>query len=131
MEKLRKLIRTAIYETLNEEAFPEPSEDLLKQAMAVFKTNTGINVPMPTLKVKDKRYELVIYEIDMAKQLNTPLLKALYSSMTLKVEASSISSKIGGFAFKFTLQWRHPSGGSNGYTLGNALYYDNSFKWRS
>jgi len=55
-QQLQKLIIREIRSVLTEE-FIEPSEQILKGAMATFKQNTGITTTLPTLQSKSKRYD--------------------------------------------------------------------------
>lgn len=128
MKSLRKLIQTEIRSALNEE-FIEPSEQIFNEAMKTFKANTGIITPKPTFVAKSKRYDQAQYAVDLVKELRTPLLKALYTSMELSVSVEPIRSHIGGYSFVYSLNWRHPNGGTNGYTLGTVFYYDGTYKW--
>lgn len=129
MSSLRKLIQTEIRNALTEE-YIEPSEQIFAQAMKTFKANTGIITPMPTFVSKSKRYDSAQYAVDLAKELRTPLLKALYTSMELSVSVTPLRDKIGGYSFTYSLNWKHPNGGTNGYTLGTVFYYDGIYKWR-
>ena len=126
---LRKLIENEIQSILAEEIV-EPSEQLLKAVTAAFKSKTGINVGLPILVTKSKRYDEIYYEIDLEKEIKTPIMISLFRSLKLSITVSAIANSIGGYAFSYQYQYTHPKGGSNGLDLGTIYYKDNNFSFR-
>ena len=121
---LKKILESK--KTLTEEIV-EPSEQILKGAMACFKQQTGIVAGVPTLVSKSKRTGTLIYEISMNKELRTPAIKAIFKDLTLKIVVDELENVIGGYIFVYTFSYTHPSGGSNGVDIGTVYYKNNKF----
>jgi translation elongation factor EF-G len=123
---LRKLIESEIQSVLNEEIV-EPSEQVLKQATAYFKDKTGINVSIPMLRGKSKRYNEIYYESDLEKEIRTSTMKALFSSLVLSIVVEELPNAIGGYQFDYSLTYSHPNGKSDKLHLGTIYYRNNIF----
>jgi len=123
---LRKLIESEIQAALNEEIV-EPSDQVLKQATAYFKDKTGINVSIPMLRGKSRRYNEIYYETDLEKEIRTPAMKALFSSLVLSVTVEELRNAIGGYQFDYSLTYSHPNGKSDKLHLGIIYYRNNIF----
>ena len=108
--QLRTLIREEARKILSEE-ITEPSEQILKGAMAYFKQQTGITTGMPALDFKSKRYETINYSISLDKEVRTPVMKALFSTLTLGISVAGLRDEIGGYSFSFSINYKHPDGG--------------------
>lgn len=123
---LRKLIEAEIQAALNEEIV-EPSDQVLKQATAYFKDKTGINVSIPMLRGKSKRYNEIYYESDLEKEIRTPTMKALFSSLVLSITVEELPNAIGGYQFDYSLTYSHPNGKADKLHLGTIYYRNNIF----
>lgn len=127
--KLRKLIEAEIKSILKEEVV-EPSEQVLKGAMAFFKQQTGINAPLPTLESRGRRSDALYYVTSLDKELKTPVLKNLFKELDLSISVYPLRDHIGGYSFNFNFSYTHPRGGSNGLEIGTVFYMDGKFKGR-
>jgi len=126
---LRKLIETEIQSALTEE-ISEPSEQILKAVTAAFKSKTGINTGLPIFTSKSKRYNEIYYEVDLDKEIKTPIMQSIFRTLKLSITVTALSDSIGGYVFNYQYQYTHPSGGSNGLNLGTIYYKDNIFSFR-
>jgi len=127
--QLRTLIREEARKILSEE-MTEPSEQILKGAMAYFKQQTGITTGMPALEYKSKRYETINYSISLDKEVRTPVMKALFSELTLDISVAGLRDEIGGYSFSFSINYKHPNGGSNGKSVGTVFYSNGKYTGR-
>lgn len=109
---------------LNEEII-EPSEQIIKGVQKELKTKTGIIVTLTPGKVSRTG---INYTSDLSKEIRTPVLRSIFSTMTLDVFCTQIPGAIGGYAFEFSINYRHPRGGSNGVDIGTVVYENNKFK---
>lgn len=123
--ELRRLIETEIRTALNESEFELPSEQILKGALKIFKQRTGISLIEPT--VTKERYDSILYSVNLDKEIRTPVMKNLFKSLSLQINCYPLTNKIGGYSFRFSFSYKHPSGGSNGIDILDILYYDNKF----
>ena len=127
--QLRTLIREEARKILSEE-ITEPSEQILKGAMAYFKQQTGITTGMPALDFKSKRYETINYSISLDKEVRTPVMKALFSTLTLDISVAGLRDEIGGYSFSFSINYKHPDGGRNGKSIGTVFYSNGKYTGR-
>lgn len=127
--QLRTLIREEARKILSEE-MTEPSEQILKGAMAYFKQQTGITTGMPALEFKSKRYETINYSISLDKEVRTPVMKALFSELTLDISVAGLRDEIGGYSFSFSINYKHPDGGRNGKSVGTVFYSNGKYTGR-
>jgi len=127
--QLRTLIGEEARKILSEE-MTEPSEQILKGAMAYFKQQTGITTGMPALEYKSKRYETINYSISLDKEVRTPVMKALFSELTLDISVAGLRDEIGGYSFSFSINYKHPDGGSNGKSVGTVFYRNGKYTGR-
>jgi len=127
--QLRTLIREEARKILSEE-ITEPSEQILKGAMAYFKQQTGITTGMPALDFKSKRYETINYSISLDKEVRTPVMKALFSTLTLDISVAGLRDEIGGYSFSFSINYKHPDGGRNGQSIGTVFYSNGKYTGR-
>jgi hypothetical protein len=119
---LKKLIESEIRKVLTE-AVAEPSEQVLKGAVDIFRQQTGINVATPTLISKDSRS--VTYSVSLDKEIRTNIMKALFNSLSLEVIAIPLINSIGGFEFSFFLNFAHPNSKKESINIG-AVYFKNN-----
>ena len=93
---LKKLVEG----TVNEGIF-EPSDNIIKTAMAYFKQKTGIQTTTPTLKTK--KNDFLLYEVPLENLLKkSPLLNTIFYNATLIIRV--VSRGIGMYDFYYTLQ---------------------------
>ena len=123
---LRKLIENEIQAALNGD-ITEPSEQILKQATAYFKDKTGINIRVPMLVGKSKRRNEIYYEADLEKEIRTPVMKSLFSSLVLSVVVEELHNSIGGYQFDYSFSYKHPNGKLDKLHLGTIYYRNNVF----
>lgn len=106
------------------EAVVEPSEQILKGMLKELKMQTGINA----LVTLDKSTPTALYYMaDLSKEIRTPVMRALFKSLTLDISCSQIPNVIGGYAFDISINYSHPQGGSNGKNLGVIYFQNNKF----
>ena len=117
---LRRLIESEIKTVLNE-AVVEPSEQVIKGVQKELKMKTGINAMLSLDKTgKSELY----YTFDLSKEIRTPVLQALFASLSLDVTCRQIPNSIGGYAFEISVNYTHPQRGSNGLDIGT-IYFEN------
>ena len=109
------------------EEIVEPSEQIIKGLQKHLKLKTGIIATLGLEKIKPT---YAYYTCDLSKEIRTPVLQALFSSMTLDVTCSTIPNEIGGYAFSISINYTHPTGGSNGLTIGTIWYTNGTWKSR-
>jgi hypothetical protein len=126
--QLKKLIESEVRLALQEN-IQEPSEQILKACMAYFKTQTGINAGLPALAGRSQG-DALYYVVSLDKEIKTPVLKALFRSLDIRIMVTELRDQIGGYAFQFGFDYKHPQGGSNGLTLGTILFMNNKFSSR-
>lgn len=126
---LKQLIEAEIKAMLNEEVV-EPSEQVLKGAMAYFKQQTGIMAGIPTLESRGRRTDALYYVTSLDKEIKTPVMKNLFKELSLNISVYPLSDHIGGYSFQFSFGYKHPKGGSNGLEIGTVFYYDGKYKGR-
>jgi hypothetical protein len=126
MKELRNLIAKEVKKALKEDvnSIAEPSEQILKGFQKVLKLKTGINAQITLDKIKGNA---IYYEADLSKEIKTPVMQAIFNSLTLRVSCTEIPNVIGGYAFNFYIEWTHPQGGSNGKQIGAIFYQNNKF----
>ena len=127
--KLKQLIVQEVRSALREE-ISEPSDQMLKSVMSFFKSKTGINALLPVLSHKSKRFDILIYNTDLSKEIRTPVLQSLFETLSLKIEVANLKNSIGGYTFTFQIEYTHPGGGSNGRTIGTVIYKDNRLSYK-
>jgi len=128
-EQLRRLIEAEIKSILSEEVV-EPSEQILKGAMAFFKQQTGINAGIPTLESRGKRSDALYYTTSLDKEIKTPVLKNMFKELNLDISVYPLRDHIGGYSFNFNFSYKHPKGGSNGLEIGTVFFIDGKYKGR-
>lgn len=99
----------------------EPSEQILKGAMKALKIKTGINAQLTLVKSKPNA---LFYTMDLSKELRSPILQAVFATMTLDVTCRNVPNAIGGYAFEISANWTHKNGGSNGKDIG-VIFFEN------
>ena len=127
---LQKIIREEVKSVLeftqpvsNTEA---PSEAVIKGVQKELKLKTGIISMLGLTKTTRNGF---YYTYDLSKEIRTPVLNSLFSSMTLDITAVP-SAQIGGYTFSVSINYTHPDGGSNGKNIGTIFYINNVFKSR-
>ena len=111
---------------LNED-ISEPSEQILKGVMMLFKQSTGLNPAFPTFKEKNKRTSVVIYESSLSKEIRTSLTKLLFTDIVLKIRVSELDNVIGGYTFKFSVSSILTDGTVNDVPVGSIDFKDNKY----
>jgi hypothetical protein len=124
---LTKLIESEVRKVLTE-AITEPSEQILKGAVDIFRQQTGINVATPTLISKDSRS--VSYSVSLDKEIRTNIMKALFNSLSLEVIAVPLQNSIGGFRFNFFLNYKHPGERESSMSIGRVDFKNNKYVTR-
>jgi len=122
--ELRKLIESEVRKALNE-AVVEPSEQVLKGAVDVFRQQTGINPATPTLSKKGNN--VVVYATSLEKEIRTNIMKAMFNSLSLEVVASPLPNIIGGYSFLFRFKFVRPFGKQETLESGTVLFKNNKF----
>lgn len=119
--KLQELmgLKVATGKPIQEAAFVEPSEQILKAVMHELKAKTGI---IATVAPSTVTPNYIIYQADMSKEVRTPYLKSIFADMNLTLECNSIENVIGGYSFKVDANWTLLTKGTNGATLGMIVY---------
>lgn len=105
----------------------EPSEQILKGFSKVLKMKTGINAQFALTKTTPN---VLYYEADASNEIKTPIMKALFQTLTIDVAVTQIPNVIGGYAFRISINYTHPQGGSNGKDIGTILFQNNKFTTR-
>jgi hypothetical protein len=85
---------------------------------------------MPALESKSKRYETIRYSISLDKEVRTPVMKSLFSTLTLDISVAGLRDEIGGYSFAFDINYTHPNGGSNGKSVGTVFYSNGKYTGR-
>lgn len=129
MEALRKLIANEIKKALKEDinTMSEPSDQIIKGFQKALKLKTGINAQITIEKAKPN---VIYYTADLVKEIRTPVMQAIFSTLSLNVSCREIPNVIGGYAFDVSIDWTHPQGGSNGKNIGTIFYQNNKFTAR-
>lgn len=107
------------------EEISEPSEQLLKSVMMVFKQSTGLNPAFPVLKSKNKRANTVSYITSLNREIRTSIMKVLFTNIDVVITVSEVPNMIGGYEFKFSVNYNHPDGSEDSYYLGTILFKNN------
>lgn len=106
------------------EAVIEPSEQILKGMLKELKMQTGINA---LVTLNKSTPTALYYMADLSKEIRTPVMRALFKSLTLDISCTQIPNVIGGYAFDISINYSHPQGGSNGKNLGVIYFQNNKF----
>lgn len=122
--ELKKLIESEVRKALNE-AVVEPSEQVLKGAVDVFRQQTGINPATPSLLKKGNN--VVVYSTSLEKEIRTNIMKAMFNSLNLEVVASPLPNIIGGYSFLFRFKFVRPFGKQETLESGTVLFKNNKF----
>ena len=93
----------------------EPSEQVIKGVQKELKLRTGINA---VLGLDKKSPTALYYASDLSKEIRTPVLNSLFSSMTLDITAVP-SGQIGGYTFSVSIN----------YLLNNYFMYFSFVFW--
>ena len=107
------------------EAVIEPSEQIIKGVQKELKMKTGI---IAALGLDKKSPTALYYTTDLSKEIRTPILQALFDTLSLNATCSQIPNSIGGYAFQISIDYTHPQRGSNGLDIGTIWYIDGKFK---
>jgi hypothetical protein len=103
----------------------EPSEQVIKGVQKELKLKTGI---IAVLGLNKKSPSALYYTTDLSKEIRTPILQALFATLSLDVTCRQIPNSIGGYAFDVSINYTHPQKGSNGLDIGTIWYMDGKFK---
>jgi hypothetical protein len=124
---LKKLIESEVKAALNEAMVIEPSEQVIKAMMKVLKLKTGI---IATVTLDQTKPNVITYAADLSKEIRTPIMQSLFSTLTLDISCRAIPQSIGGYAFDISINYTHPQGGSNGKNLGTIFLQNGKFTSR-
>lgn len=127
MGLFKQLMESEIKKSLNEFEVVEPSEQIIKAMMKVLKLKTGI---IATVTVDQTKANVITYTADLSKEIRTPVMQALFSTLTLDISCRSIPQSIGGYSFDISINYTHPQGGSNGKNLGTIFLQNGKFTSR-
>jgi hypothetical protein len=122
--ELKKLIESEVRKALTE-SITEPSEQILKGAVDVFRQQTGINPATPTLTKKGNN--VVVYSTSLEKEIRTNIMKAMFNSLALEVVVTPLPNIIGGYTFLFRFKFVHPFGKQETLESGTVLFKNNKF----
>ena len=92
-----------------------PSEQAIKLVQKEIKAKTGI---VCTLALDKSTRTALYYSFDLSSQIRTPVMNALFETMSLDVICQEIPNSIGGYMFQVSINYTHPGYGSNGLELG-------------
>jgi len=124
---LKKLIESEVKAALNEAMVIEPSEQVIKAMMKVLKLKTGI---IANVTLDQTKPNVITYTADLSKEIRTPIMQSLFSTLTLDISCRAIPQSIGGYAFDISINYTHPQGGSNGKNLGTIFLQNGKFTSR-
>jgi len=122
--ELRKLIESEVRKALTE-AIVEPSEQVLKGAVDIFRQQTGINPATPSLTKKGNNF--AIYSTSLEKEIRTNIMKAMFNTLSLEVVVTPLPNMIGGYSFLFRFKFMHPFGKQETLESGTVLFKNNKF----
>jgi len=122
--ELKRLIESEVRKALTE-SITEPSEQILKGAVDVFRQQTGINPATPTLTKKGNN--VVVYSTSLEKEIRTNIMKAMFNSLALEVVVTPLPNIIGGYTFLFRFKFVHPFGKQETLESGTVLFKNNKF----
>jgi hypothetical protein len=72
----------------------------------------------------------VEYEYDFSKEIKTAVMRSMFKELSLSVVVYPLQNEIGGYSFKFQWGYKHPSGGSNGLTIGTMFFTQGKYQFR-
>ena len=127
MGLFKQLMESEIKKSLNEVEIIEPSEQIIKAMMKVLKLKTGI---IATVTVDQAKSNVITYTADLSKEIRTPVMQSLFSTLTLDITCRTVPQSIGGYAFDISINYTHPQGGSNGKNLGTIFLQNGKFTSR-
>jgi hypothetical protein len=127
MGLFKQLMESEIKKSLNEVEIIEPSEQIIKAMMKVLKLKTGI---IATVTVDQTKANVITYTADLSKEIRTPVMQALFSTLTLDISCRTVPQSIGGYSFDISINYTHPQGGSNGKNLGTIFLQNGKFTSR-
>jgi hypothetical protein len=127
MGLFKQLMESEIKKSLNEVEIIEPSEQIIKAMMKVLKLKTGI---IATVTVDQTKANVITYTADLSKEIRTPVMQALFSTLTLDISCRTVPQSIGGYSFDISVNYTHPQGGSNGKNLGTIFLQNGKFTSR-
>ena len=58
-------------------------------------------------------------------------MRSMFKSLTLGVTVYPLRDEIGGYSFKFQWSYTHPTGGSNGLTVGTMFFTQGKYQFRN
>jgi hypothetical protein len=133
MKDLKKFILAEVKRALAE-AIPgemeAPSEQVFNGAMKTFKQQTGITIPAGPMPQGRTGRGYIEYEYDFSKEIKTAVMRSMFKELNLRVTIYPLQNEIGGFSFKFSWDYKHPQGGSNGLTIGTMFFTQGKYQFR-
>lgn len=127
MGLFKQLMESEVKKSLSEVEIIEPSEQIIKAMMKVLKLKTGI---IATVTVDQAKANVITYTADLSKEIRTPVMQSLFSTLTLDISCRTIPQSIGGYSFDISINYTHPQGGSNGKNLGTIFLQNGKFTSR-
>ena len=127
MGLFKQLMESEVKKSLSEVEIIEPSEQIIKAMMKVLKLKTGI---IATVTVDQAKSNVITYTADLSKEIRTPVMQSLFSTLTLDISCRTVPQSIGGYSFDISVNYTHPQGGSNGKNLGTIFLQNGKFTSR-
>ena len=134
MKDLKKFILAEVKKALAEAVpgeFEAPSEQIMNGALKTFKQQTGIVIPAGPMPEGKKGRGYIQYEYDFSKEIKTAVMRSMFKSLSLGITVYPMSDEIGGYSFKFQWSYTHPTGGSNGLTIGTMFFSQGKYQFRN
>jgi hypothetical protein len=122
---LKKLIESEVRRALKE-AITEPSEQIIKGAMEMFRQQTGINVATPVITTRDANS--IVYTTSLDREVRSNIMKSLFKSLSLRVSVFPMPEQIGAYSFVFEYVFKHPGKKLDTIDIGTISYQNNKFE---
>lgn len=134
MKNLKQFILTEVNKALNEAIpgqFEAPSDQIISGALKTFKQQTGIVIPAGPMPMGKQSRNSIEYEYDFSKEIKTAVMRSMFESLSLNITTSTLRDEIGGYSFVFQWSYTHPTGGSNGITIGTMFFTQGKYQFRN
>jgi hypothetical protein len=134
MKELKQFILAEVKRALSEAipgSFEAPSEQIMNGALKTFKQQTGIIIPAGPMPNGIQKRNYIEYDYDFSKEIKTSVMRSMFESLTLNVTVYPLRDEIGGYSFKFQWSYTHPTGGSNGLTIGTMFFTQGKYQFRN
>ena len=134
MKDLKKFILAEVKKAIAEAVpgeFEAPSEQIMNGALKTFKQQTGIVIPAGPMPEGRKGRNYIEYEYDFSKEIKTAVMRSMFKTLDLSIMVYPMTDEIGGYVFKFQWSYTHPTGGSNGLTIGTMFFTQGKYQFRN